>query len=283
MKCRLPWTWSWLQATLELKYPTNKHKYSEVQQLIDGHFKVIQYHLDPSQGANGTSAICLFLTDVCSSCGGDGGRGGGEEVVEYKTQLGVWLSHLPSSKVSLDKIEELLTQYEEENISRRSIQTSLFRQCMNSSIAGQVYFLAVNHPTFFRAAPILFPRKIASLMITPDDSTPEKIKKQKLHESLEDITKEEPWKFGFSDIMYKETKFSGLEAPLFLLRSAWFYPSLSDLHKTALMTYDLFKSTCKSRGHTYLLHNDMPTHFKYYVKERSNRDDTVEAPGSNDS
>ena len=63
VKCRLPWTWSWLQATIELKFPVTPRS-SEAQQLIDGKFKVIQYHLDQSVGHNGVYAISLFLKDI---------------------------------------------------------------------------------------------------------------------------------------------------------------------------------------------------------------------------
>ena len=134
----------------------------------------------------------------------------------------------------------------------------------------QVWTLATQQPTFFRAAPILFPKKIMSIMPGPGDEHGDVVKKQKLLEVLEEVAKDDPWKFGFSEVqtlfivpyksyslpqvMYRETRYSSLEAPLFALRCAWFYPSLSSLHKTALLTYDVFKSTCRSRGHTFLLH-----------------------------
>jgi len=276
VKCRLPWTWSWLQATLELRFPVTPRS-SEAQQLIDGKFKVIQCHLDPSIGHNGVYAISLFLKDVRRNDLGDGDTGsndgGGDATYydEYKQQFCNWLERQPSHTVRLSLLEELLTKYEEEKEESRGIQTGLIRQMMFRSVAGQVFCLATNQPTFFRAAPILFPRKIMSIMVFPEDGEVEIRRKQRLLEALEEISKEDPWKFGFSDIMYKETKYSGLEAPLFAIKNAWFYNSFSDLHKTALQTYDLFKQTCKSRGHTYLLQHDLPTHFHFYTRDTNSR------------
>ena len=71
---------------------------------------------------------------------------------------------------------------------------------MASSLAGQVFSLATNQPTFFRAAPILFPKKIMSIMIFPEDDARSRAKKLELLEKMEVIAKEAPWKFGFSEV-----------------------------------------------------------------------------------
>ena len=71
---------------------------------------------------------------------------------------------------------------------------------MASSLAGQVYSLATNQSTFFRAAPILFPKKIMSIMIFPEDDAQSRAKKLELMEKVEVIAKEAPWKFGFSEV-----------------------------------------------------------------------------------
>ena len=260
VKCRLPWTWSWLQATVELKFPVTPRS-SEAQQLIDGKFKVIQYHLDQSVGHNGVYAISLFLKDIKTTTDDLDQT----QYDESKKEFCNWLERQQPQLVILKNLEQLLTNYEEEQTSR-AIQVGIFRQLMNSCLAGQVFCLATNQPTFFRAAPILFPKKIMSMMKCSEDDSDVAYKKQKLLENLEVIAVEDPWKFGFSEIMYKETRFSGLEAPLFAMKNAWFYRDLSDLHRVSLVTYDLFKQTCKSRGHTYLLHHDMPTYFHFYTK-----------------
>ena len=64
----------------------------------------------------------------------------------------------------------------------------------------QVWTLATQQPTFFRAAPILFPKKIMSIMPGPGDEHGHVVKKQKLLEVLEEVAKEDPWKFGFSEV-----------------------------------------------------------------------------------
>ena len=71
---------------------------------------------------------------------------------------------------------------------------------MASSLAGQVFSLATNQPTFFRAAPILFPKKIMSIMIFPEDDARSRAKKLELLEKMEVIAQEAPWKFGFSEV-----------------------------------------------------------------------------------
>ena len=196
------------------------------------------------------------------------------------------------AQVSLGRLETLLQEFEAEGPHRTGVTAMLRhaitiialtaviatspRQLMAGSIAGQVFSLATHQPTFFRAAPILFPKKILSIMIFPEDDQESRRKKGQLLDTLEQVAEEAPWKFGFSERMYKETKYS-LEAPLHAIRAAWFYPELSALHHAALLTYDVFKATCRQRGHTFLLHRDLPTHFAQYT--RGSREE-VEVPGS---
>ena len=71
-----------LQATIELRFPVNSGRNSEIQQLLDGHFKVrgeashpshqvIQCHLDPSQGdrGEGGEAGKVWSTSLCRLIG----------------------------------------------------------------------------------------------------------------------------------------------------------------------------------------------------------------------
>ena len=74
--------------------------------------------------------------------------------------------------------------------------------------------------------------------------------------------------------MYKETKFSGLEAQYSAIKTVFWFDDLSDVEKTALLTYDMFKYACRKDGHTYLLHHQIPTHFKFYPSA-----DDVTVPG----
>ena len=66
VKCRLPWTWSWLQATLRLNYPPSQ-RFGAVQQMVENMFTVLEYRLSPSRGREGRSVINMFMNDVISN------------------------------------------------------------------------------------------------------------------------------------------------------------------------------------------------------------------------
>jgi len=252
VKCRMPWTWEWMRATIELRYPVNEGGNNPGNQLIQGKFKVIQYHLDPSVGHSGVAAISLFLRDA--------GKGSGRRIDDAAAAFAAWLRELQAHQVKLASLEKLLNLYEEDP-NLRTNHSDQFRRVMASSLEGQVFSLATNQPTFFRAAPILFPKKIMSIMILPEDEP----RKKALLLKMEVIAKEAPWKFGFSEVMYHETGYS-LEASLCALRNAWFFPGLEALQRTALVIYDVFNVTCRTMGHTYLLNKTMNTHLVYYCE-----------------
>ena len=132
-----------------------------------------------------------------------------------------------------------------------------------SNLSSQVYSLAINQNTFFRCAPILYPKKLVAMVDWDYTKTP-RSKHVAFLRSLEDTAVDSPWRFGFSDLMYKATKVSGLEAQYKAIKSVWWFDDLSDIEKAALLTYDMFKSTCRNQGHTYLKYNDISTHFKFY-------------------
>ena len=139
-----------------------------------------------------------------------------------------------------------------------------FQSFMRGSLAGKVFSLAVEQPTFFKSAPILYPRKLLALVGDEEDNEKKKSRQVALLQTLEDIAVESPWMFGFSDVMYSKTKFSGLEAPYSAIKSTAWYPDLSQLQQAALFTYDLFKATCRQVGHTFLLQDGIKNHIKYY-------------------
>ena len=72
MRCRLPWTWNWLQATIRLKDDQTR-RYNAEQQLVNGFFQVLEYHLSPDSGMSGRGLINLLLTDICENNAGDDG------------------------------------------------------------------------------------------------------------------------------------------------------------------------------------------------------------------
>ena len=139
-----------------------------------------------------------------------------------------------------------------------------FQSFLNGSLAGRVFSLAVDQPTFFKSAPMLYPRKLLALVGDEEVDAKQRTRQEALLRTLEDIAVESPWMFGFSDVMYNKTKFSGLEAPYSAIKSSAWYPDLSQLHQAALYTYDLFKATCRQVGHTFLLQDGIKNHIKYY-------------------
>ena len=76
-----------------------------------------------------------------------------------------------------------------------------------------MFSLAVDQPTFFKSAPMLYPRKLLALVGDEEVDAKQRTRQEALLRTLEDIAVESPWMFGFSDVMYSKTKFSGLEAP----------------------------------------------------------------------
>ena len=63
---------------------------------------------------------------------------------------------------------------------------------------------------------------------------------------------------------YKETSFSGLEAPFKIILNVFWYEDLSEEHKLYLLIYDMIKFTCQKDGHTYLKHSYLENHWKMY-------------------
>merc|ERR1740128_211616 len=274
VKCRLPWTWAWLQATLELRFPFKKDRCIH-QQLIERKFNIIQYHLNASQGEFGASACIQFLSSLYS-------KDRPEKVADLareKEKFGDFLKNemrRDPTKISLINLKQLLSDYtkfceEDDKVER------LVLSLVETTVAGQVWSLAINYPIFFRAAPILFPRKIMAFLpgSDSDENGKRNYNRISLLDTLEEVTKEAPWKLGFSDIMYEETKVSGLEAAFGLMKKAWFWSELEEIHKAALLLYDAFKSECRNRGHTFLLVANQNAWFDSYLanKKRVLKDD----------
>ena len=167
-------------------------------------------------------------------------------------------------------IDQLLQSFSRENENAANI----LRSIVYSGLSGKVFSLAQQQPTFFRSAPILYPKKLVSIVDYDEDDNARRVKQAAFLKTLEDIALEAPWKFGYSDIMYKETKFSGLEAQYSAIKTVFWFDDLTDIEKTALLTYDVFKYACRKDGHTYLLQHQIPNHFKFYPSA-----DDVTVPG----
>ena len=116
VKARLPWCWSWIQARVELL----RDKNNDLQQLIDGTFRVVEFFLDPSTGDKGRSAISLLLRDVNELNG------------EFHS-----LCTLPGQDITLVN----LIQLAERKFGMG--QAELFQQKLKKSAPGQVFLLAL--------------------------------------------------------------------------------------------------------------------------------------------
>ena len=118
VKCRLAWTFSWLQASIRLIYPPTK-RFNALQQLINGTFQVLEYHLDPSTGPQGRAAINKFFTDVCSSReksedvnGGNDRRAGADIMRHERDQLAAFLNRQPPHDCYIGKISRISNRIE---------------------------------------------------------------------------------------------------------------------------------------------------------------------------
>ena len=127
---------------------------------------------------------------------------------------------------------------------------------MTGSLAGRVFSLAVEQPTLFNSAAILYPKKLLALIGDEEEDEGKKSLHVAFLETMEDIATRNSWKVGFNDVMYRETTFSGLEAPYNAMKSSTWYQDLSKEHKAALADYDLFKDLCRNGGHTFLTQKD---------------------------
>ena len=139
-----------------------------------------------------------------------------------------------------------------------------------SSEAGKVYTAALKQGTFFRSAQVLFPNKTSVLINGGRDmNDPEGLRNK-----LEKISVETPWMLAFREVMYRQTRYSNLEAPSRKLKLTDLYPKLSEEEKVALYTYDLMNYQCQKDGHTYLLLQNLKQYSYNYQRNVLNIDDT---------
>ena len=160
-----------------------------------------------------------------------------------------------SNDIRLNDISLLLSDYAEETrlldtevANRRQVCLSLHQQLITTE-EGHLLKMSSDAPDFFRLAPLLFPNKISSLMIRPsEDSHSLAMSKTQLFKALDELILSEPWKLGFSTLIYKfiqqkctGKKWSGIEAQLRHMTKATFYPELTKEAKDALHVYDTIK------------------------------------------
>ena len=174
-----------------------------------------------------------------------------------------------------------------ENILQGEIpfEVKYLNKVCSQEVPYKLLSLAVKCPEFFKSGPIIYPHRIQSIVDWNEDVDPKRSKNQdKLLEQLESTAVGDPWKFGFNDLMFQKTGFSGLEAKYSAIKSAFWFQNLDKLKRDALLLYDMFRFTCQNNGHTFLSHRLVYTfsensHWKYY-KKRGNKDDGIPDDGA---
>ena len=174
---------------------------------------------------------------------------------KYKTVFCDYLETRPANDVRLNSIDSLLSDYAEDSKSlenesavKRQVYIALHQQIISTD-EGSLLQMSTEAPDFFRLGPLLFPNKICSLMIHPsEDSSSDVSSKIQLFKVLDGIIVSEPWKLGFSTLIYKliqqkctGKKWSGIEAHLRYIKKATFYSELKKEQKDALHVYDTIK------------------------------------------
>ncbi|NXO82104.1 HELB helicase, partial [Sitta europaea] len=177
---------------------------------------------------------------------------------EWKEKFFAWLPM--ESVLSFSNLEEKLKQFQVAQLQPRRIQRdtkdyNIFYY-VSESFAGKAVLGALAFPSVLEFLPILLPRHFCCLLNKTcwqrkADSDGEEAADEMLTK-LDEILKDEPWKLGFSRIMYKELNLPYCEASWAAFCQCehllWKIP---DLQKNALILYDQLKTRCRQMGHTY--------------------------------
>ncbi|XP_062347983.1 DNA helicase B isoform X2 [Cinclus cinclus] len=172
-----------------------------------------------------------------------------------------FFSWLPMDSVlSFSNLEEKLKQFQVSQLQPRSIQRDtkdydIFHY-VSKSFAGKAVLGALAFPRILEFLPILLPRHFCCLLDKmcwqrKADTDGEEVSDEMVTK-LDEILKDEPWKLGFSRIIYKELNLPHCEATWAAFCQCehllWKIP---DLQKNALILYDQLKTRCRQMGHTY--------------------------------
>ncbi|NXR20612.1 HELB helicase, partial [Cinclus mexicanus] len=172
-----------------------------------------------------------------------------------------FFSWLPMDSVlSFSNLEEKLKQFQVSQLQPRSIRRDtkdydIFHY-VSKSFAGKAVLGALAFPRILEFLPILLPRHFCCLLDKmccqrKADTDGEEVSDEMVTK-LDEILKDEPWKLGFSRIIYKELNLPHCEATWAAFCQCehllWKIP---DLQKNALILYDQLKTRCRQMGHTY--------------------------------
>ncbi|NXM78472.1 HELB helicase, partial [Serilophus lunatus] len=182
----------------------------------------------------------------------------------FKEKFFTWLPE--ESVLNFRDLEQKLKEFQVSQVhpgrSRRNTKDYDIFHYVSKSLAGKAVLVALTFPRVLEFLPILLPRHFCCLLDTirwqrrtaKSNVTDgeEGHFTGKMLSKLDEILKNEPWKLGFSRIVYKELNLSYCEATWAAFcqceRLLWKIP---DLQKNSLILYDQLKKQCRERGHTY--------------------------------
>ncbi|NXC68166.1 HELB helicase, partial [Anhinga anhinga] len=183
---------------------------------------------------------------------------------DFKEKFFTWLPK--ESRLSFRNLEEKLKQFQVSHVQtgkkqRDTKDYDIFYYVLKS-FAGKAVFVALNFPMILEFLPILLPRHFCCLlnMVHWQTKTEENNEmdgeevhfQDKMLTKLDEILKNEPWKLGFSRIIYRELNLSYCEASwAAFCQCEHLHRKIPDLQKNALILYDQLKKQCREMGHTY--------------------------------
>ncbi|KAM9293058.1 DNA helicase B [Morus bassanus] len=183
---------------------------------------------------------------------------------DFKEKFFTWLP--TESRLSFRNLEEKLKQFQVSHLQagkkqRDTKDYDIFCYVLKS-FAGKAVLVALTFPMILEFLPILLPRHFCCLLNMVDwqrkteennGMDGEEVRFQdKMLTKLDEILKNEPWKLGFSRIIYRELNLSYCEATwAAFCQCEHLYRKIPDLQRNALILYDQLKKQCREMGHTY--------------------------------
>ncbi|NWU15902.1 HELB helicase, partial [Cephalopterus ornatus] len=182
----------------------------------------------------------------------------------FKEKFFTWLP--TECMLNFRNLEEKLKRFQVSHVhprrSQRDTKDYDIFYYVSKSIAGKAVLVALTFPRILEFLPILLPRHFCCLLDMVDwqretekssDTGGEEVDFQdKMLTKLEEILKNEPWKLGFSRIVYKELNLSCCEATwAAFCQCEHLLRKIPGLQKNALILYDQLKKQCSKMGHTY--------------------------------
>ncbi|NXQ70528.1 HELB helicase, partial [Quiscalus mexicanus] len=203
------------------------------------------YFLQTDIEENNRQVFSLFLKECCVP-------------EDWKEKFFAWLPM--ESVLSFSNLEEKLKQFQVSQLQPRGIKRDtkdydIFHY-VSKSFAGKAVLGALAFPRILEFLPVLLPRHFCCLLDKISWERKADVDGEEVADEtgtkLDEILKDEPWKLGFSRIMYKELNIPYCEATWAAFCQCehllWKIPVLQ---KNALILYDQLKTRCRQMGHTY--------------------------------